>query len=160
MKLELGAGDRPMPGYVHNDVRELPDIEIVADASQIQDHVGARSCEEIRACHLLEHFSHRDTQRILHRWRNCLQLGGLLHLEVPNLLWQARALALDEPDPSGRRISDEEAAVYVYGEQDHDGNYHKNGFTPDSLKRSLHDAGYQRIEVVDVGQVLVAEARR
>lgn len=155
MKLELGSGDRPhqQPGWTHNDIRPLPHIapEMVFDATEVSKHVGYRSCDEIRACHLLEHFSHRHTATILVDWILCLKPGGLLHVEVPNFEMQCRLLLAGQQD---------EAIRLAYGDQDHDGNFHKTGFTPQTLRVAAEAAGFVDVVVQDGGLVLVMEARR
>ncbi len=162
MKLELGSGDRPTPGYVHLDVREdAPDVDIVGDAENLLS-VHARSlrrgirldsCEEIRATHLLEHFSHQDTVSILKHWRDYLAPGGLLYLEVPNLTAHVNAWKWGQS-------TDEQFIVYLYGEQDHEHNQHRTAFTQESLRAALEQAGYVDVEMRDVGLVLVGTGRR
>lgn len=157
MRLELGAGDRPTPGYVHQDIRELDDIEIVCDACDVHLHVGPSACDEIRATHMLEHLPYAETVGVLEQWRFALKPGGELYLEVPNLAWQASAYVSGE-------ISDEELVHYVYGEQDHEHNFHMAGFTPGLLGKRLLQAGYVQVETGVVGpglgQVVWARARR
>jgi hypothetical protein len=153
VRLELGAGYRPTPGYVHNDLNSGPDIEIVCDARDIVEHVGEKECEEVRATHLLEHFSHRETVNVLRSWKKLLQPGGMLYLEVPHIFGHVAALSRGE-------ITEDEFVVYVYGEQDFEGNAHFAGFSSETLYRKLDVAGYTLIDVKDIGMVLIAEARR
>lgn len=160
MLLELGSGDRPFEdgrGWVHMDIRELPDIELVGDCTQLDFYLPHEYADEIRAAHLLEHFSHLETKRILNSWRNVLKTGGILQIEVPNLMWQARALANQEPDPSGRHYTEDEIVELIFGGQDYEGNFHKTGFTKDTLEASLIECGFDAV-VTDIGQVLVAIA--
>jgi Methyltransferase domain len=167
MRLELGSGDRPTPGYVHLDCRlDAPDVDIVAEADDLGwewpaggGHKGRPSslvpgsCEEIRATHLLEHFGHRRTIAVLTHWRSYLIPGGLLHLEVPNLEGHVNAWKWGQS-------TDAQFVEYLYGEQNHGDNYHKTAFTAESLRTALTDAGYVNIDVRDVGLVLTASARR
>lgn len=149
MRLELGAGYRPTPGFTHNDLREMDDIEIVGPAESISDVVQENSCSEVRATHLLEHLSFLKTVDVLMEWKKILRDGGLLYLEVPNLSWQTRAHA-------DGHISDEEAVTYIYGEQDYDGNYHCAAFTESLLADRLREAGYVDVRTQDIGQVICA----
>jgi predicted SAM-dependent methyltransferase len=149
-KLELGAGINPFPGYTHQDIRALPDIEIICDASNIW-LFEFDLWDEIRACHLLEHFSYTETVYILKGWRSILYPGGKIHIEVPNFSWQTRAHTNGE-------ITDEEAVYYIYGEQNYEENTHKAGFTEELLQANLIAAGFKDITIQDIGQVLVAEA--
>lgn len=152
MKLEIGAGERPTPGYVHNDIRDLNDIEIVCDALEIHKHTDDKFLE-VRANHILEHFPYNGTVDVLRNWSNLLLPGGKIHLEVPNFSWQTRAHSSGE-------ITDEKAVYYVYGEQNYEGNYHKAAFTDGILRQCLQDADFKHITIVDIGQVLVADATK
>ncbi len=151
VKLELGSGDRPTPGWTHMDIRpDAPEVDIVGDA---QDPLpGSSDFEAIRATHLLEHFSHRETVPILMRWRGLLADGGELYLEVPNLTGHIAAWDRNQS-------SDAQLVEYLFGEQDHEYNFHKTMFTPGTLYKVLRDAGFESIEIQDVGLVLCATAR-
>lgn len=155
MQLELGAGYRPTPGFVHNDARPGEDIEIVWPAETISQcpEVGPESCTTIRATHLLEHFSYRKSSIVLREWWDCLQPGGEVYIEVPNLTWQTHAHARGE-------ITDSEVVNYLYGEQDYPGNFHYTGFTEYTLDCALTDAGFIDVRIQDIGQVLIAWGRK
>ena len=132
MKLELGSGDRPTPGYVHLDERgDLPDIGIVGDATRLDlAGVDPLSCEEIRATHLLEHFSHRQTVDLLKHWRTYLKPGGTLYLEVPDLAGHVAAWRR-------RESTDEMFVEYLYGRQDYEGNYHRHWVHDRDVEQSV-----------------------
>jgi len=149
-RLEVGAGDTPTPGYIHNDIRALPDIELVCDALKIAEHTDAKF-SELKANHILEHFSWKDTVAVLINWRNLLQDGGRINIHVPNFSWQTKAHVSGELD-------DVDVVNYVYGDQDHDGNYHMAAFTESLLETSLLKAGFTDIVIEDIGMVLTATA--
>ena len=154
--LDIGCGDRPFEdgrGWTHMDERPLPDVEIVGDVEWLDDYVKLNSCDEILARHILEHFSWRNTVSILKNWYGCLKPGGTLRVEVPNFEWQSIALA------SATR-SDEEMVEYVFGSQDYPGNFHKAAFTPRLLGIKLMAAGFDGIEIRDIGQVVLGAGRR
>lgn len=153
MRLEVGAGDRPTPGFICHDARPLPGISIVADMWDLPEHVSPGSCVEVRATHLLEHFSHRDTGRVIELWRDLLKPGGHLYIEVPNGEWQVRAAASGSIDWA-------EFVRLCYGDQDYPGNAHLTSFSMPSLAGVLIDAGLTEVQVMDIGMVLVATAER
>lgn len=152
MKLELGAGENPTPGFTHLDARELSFIEIVDDAATLEK-IPEESCDAILAKHLLEHFSHRDTQAILKVWLARLKPGGSLRVEVPNLEGHVAAWA-------DLQSTDAQFVEYLYGSQDYDGNYHKTAFTPRSLDRALRVAGYREIEIHNYGLAIMGRGKR
>lgn len=149
-RLELGSGDRPTERFVHLDCRpDAPGVDIVGDATDLS---ALGFYGEIRACHLLEHISHRDTVRVLRHWREHLwPVAGVLHLEVPNLTGHINRWLKDRDDA--------QLVWFVFGEQDHEHNFHRTMFTEGSLRMALLDAGYTHIQVRDIGLVLEAEAR-
>jgi len=84
MKLNIGAGHRRIPGYTGIDAVERPGADIIATADKIP--LGDGCCDEILAVHLLEHMFPWEAPRALAEWHRLLQPGGLLVLELPNLL--------------------------------------------------------------------------
>jgi predicted SAM-dependent methyltransferase len=91
MKLELGAGARPTPGYTHQDVRQLPGIDIVCDARQLPEGIKGK-LEEIYAYHMLEHIPWREVERAVQHWADWLAPGGLLRTISPDFLSLAQWL--------------------------------------------------------------------
>ena len=47
MKLEIGCGQRPTPGYIHNDLNDFPGVEIVGNPWEVD--LEASSLEEVLA---------------------------------------------------------------------------------------------------------------
>lgn len=167
MRLDIGAGNRPYEdgkGWTHNDARALPDIEIVCDIRELPSHVADGSCEAILARHVLEHFPHHQTPGVLREWLVMLQPGGRILIEVPNLEWQCRAI-LDASSLGPEQMTErpvewtqDKVVVLMYGDQDYPGNAHLTGFTANTLMHSLLSSGFVKVNVMDVGMVLVANA--
>jgi hypothetical protein len=153
--LDIACGDRPFRDdreWIHTDIRVLPDVEIVCDVRELPSRIETKATE-ILARHILEHFSWRDTEDILREWGSLLIPDvGTVHIQVPNLYAQAVLLATGE-------MSDNEVIVYIMGDQDYEGNFHKTAFTERTLYASLWNAGFRAITVCDVGLVLDASAR-
>lgn len=84
MKLNIGAGGRRLAGYTGVDVVERPGADIVAPAHQIGLADGV--AEEVMAIHLVEHLLPWDLKTALSEWHRLLQQGGLLVLEMPDLI--------------------------------------------------------------------------
>lgn len=139
MKLIVGAGTRHEPGFVHHDVQQLPDIDIVCDMWELPAKVAARSVDELHATHVAEHFPMARTRELFRLWHDLLRRGGRLYLEVPNFEWQAREIL---KCPSDRQIVE-----YAYGGQSNDWDYHYNGFTPDILVEDLLETDFKLLEL-------------
>ena len=89
MKLEIGCGETPSEGYTHLDIRKLPHIEIVDNATKLTK-VEDDSCDEIKAIQVLEHFSHTKTLYILKLWYKKIKKGGFI--------WEEDKPVIAEPE--------------------------------------------------------------
>lgn len=76
VRLNLGSGGNSIPGFIDVD-RELGS-EVFPLAYDDE------SVDEILASHILEHFSHRDTQKVLLNWIDKLKPGGRIRISVPD----------------------------------------------------------------------------
>lgn len=129
-KLNLGCGDKNMPGYDPVDirtngidVRKLP----YPDCSQ----------DEVYASHTLEHLDCLESQHALAEWVRVLKPGGVLKIAVPDLMKIAQELS--KPDLASEEVTDQLAMLY--GSQNYPENYHKWGYTEASLRRVMYWAG-------------------
>ena len=84
IKLEIGAGNRPQPGYVHHDVRPLDDIEVVCDAPSFP--TGEKNkYDEVYAANILEQFNRFEVNIILREWVSLLKIGSVMRIVVPDI---------------------------------------------------------------------------
>lgn len=84
IRLNIGGGDTEVPGFVNFDIKDGN------DARKLPYEDG--TVDEIRASHVLEHFSHRETADVLAEWVRVLKPGGWLRVAVPNGLTAMRAI--------------------------------------------------------------------
>jgi predicted SAM-dependent methyltransferase len=128
VKLNLGCGRFPLDGFTNVDLH-ADEADINGDLRELE----FSGVEEIRMIHLLEHFSWRETQTVLERVKGWLAPDGLLRVEVPDM---QRIMKMGTEDDWLR---------YVYGSQQHDGEYHRSGFTESSLREALELAGFREL---------------
>ena len=76
MRLNLGSGDQHLDGYENLDGKQGDSLYPL--------NVEDESCEEIRASHCLEHFSHTEVHAVLKHWVSKLKPGGMIRIAVPN----------------------------------------------------------------------------
>ena len=129
-RVNLGCGRFPLKDYCNLDAHEEADLSL--DFGEV-DFSGL---EEVRMDHFLEHFSWRQTIPLLKRVHSWLVPGGLLRVEVPDM-----EAILDN------WRSNDDWLRYLYGSQQHEGEYHKTGFTRATLLTAIHDAGFRDITV-------------
>lgn len=89
MKLNLGAGTKPIEGYINLDgangecIYPLQYVDV----------------DEIRASHVLEHFGTEESVDVLCNWHGALKVGGVLKIAVPDFgdLMRRKSLGEDWP---------------------------------------------------------------
>jgi hypothetical protein len=161
MKLELGSGYHPVDGFIHMDINpNCPHLEYIHSVD-ILDMFEDNSIEELRACDVIEHFSYRDTIRVLSEWFRVLIPDGKIYIQCPNaLLLSMRWANGDLPLMNGMPI-DFSASYWIMGGQE-DNTFAKSGddwrwnahyamFSPDSLDFYLRKAGFSRISISSDG---------
>lgn len=83
LRVEIGGGPYPSPGYVHVDAdRRSRHLEYVAPAWELPFDDG--TVAEILAIHVLEHVHASAVDRTLREWRRVLRPGGFAEIHVPN----------------------------------------------------------------------------
>ena len=145
LKVNLGSGNKPLPGFVNVDV--LPTatgVDVIADLREPLPF-EAGSASVVYASHVLEHFPHAESVEMLREWRRILMPGGRLLVAVPDLLIMAELLL----SRSGWFAPPHSPWIGAfYGGQKDDWDFHKAGFTEAWLAHTLRLAGYSHVERV------------
>jgi len=133
--LHLGAGGKRIEGAINCDKYD-PNADRRWDATHL-DEVADATVDVIEHHHLIEHLSVADLDKALAEWARVLKSGGLLIVSAPDLEAVLRRwLAMDEHERWGYGIK------MIYGSQEHEGMFHKNGFTPVRLAEVLTPFGF------------------
>lgn len=135
VRLQLACGSHALPGFINIDWRETPATDLLCDIRRLPFPEG--SVTEIQCYHALEHFNRKEAERAVEHWASLLAPGGKLVLEVPDFAGLAKRY-LKERDP--------QLLAYVFSSDRFVGDVHKWGYTAESLKALLEDAGL--VEVV------------
>lgn len=83
VKLNVGCGDKRIPGYIGIDVVDRGQ-EIISDIRHIA--LPDNYADEILSVHVIEHFYKWEASDLLKEWMRILKPGGLMVVECPNLL--------------------------------------------------------------------------
>jgi hypothetical protein len=118
------------------DVR--PDLE----ADLLTLDFPPETVDEIRLHHVFEHFNRVTALALLIRWHEWLKLGGLLHIETPDLVGSAETLLSDEPYEVKAGV-----ARHLAGDQTDEWAYHVDHWFPARFDRTLKELGYTSVEV-------------
>lgn len=127
-KLNLGGGLQKIPGFTNLDRKTGQEAYPLASYSD-------GSVDEIRASHLLEHFSHREAPQVLAEWIRALKPGGYLKIAVPDFDW-IRQHADDPKFP---------IEGYLMGGQVDESDYHKSLWTERKLRSLMQSLGLVEI---------------
>lgn len=148
MRLNVGCGKRILDEYVNIDVVRSPKAprapEILAQATEIPLPDGC--ADELMAIHLLEHLHSWDVPVALAEWRRLLKPGGLLVLEMPDIVKCAKNLV--KLIERGDEKSINSMAMHgFYGEQSTRDPWmcHRYGWAPKTLTPVLQAAGFTKI---------------
>lgn len=124
----LGAGPSPIEGYRNID-RQTGQEAYPLDCPD-------EYLDEIRASHILEHFSHREVTTVLAHWISKLKPGGLLKVSVPDFLILARRYLDGEILP---------IQEVIMGAHSHPDDYHKAIFDRETLEEVFLGLGLERV---------------
>ena len=125
VKLNIGAGKTKIPGFTPID-RMLGD-----EAYPLKYETN--SVSEIRASHVLEHFSFADAITALEDWVRVLEPGGRLRVAVPDVDKCVSA------DPERRMF-------YLMGGQTDENDFHRSAYDKNRLRQTLEQVGLDRVE--------------
>jgi predicted SAM-dependent methyltransferase len=139
LRLNIGGGAVEIPGFQtidrKNGFEAYPlrrSHERTGDGMFPDDSV-----EEIRACHVLEHFGHQEAELALREWVRVLKPGGTIKVAVPDFAFCAKAY-LD-----GRKMP---IAGFVMGGQTDKDDFHRTLFDEEHLRRLMEGAGLTDIQ--------------
>lgn len=143
-RLNLGCGHISLADYINVDARELPGVDVVANVTSLP-YVNL-SVDEIRAAHLVEHFSNQALKEtVLPYWHQLLTQGGELNLIAPD------AKAMIDGYANGE-FSFEELREVIFGGQEYDGDFHFTMLEPTAFVDLLKEVGFQEIKVVEIAR--------
>ncbi len=145
LRLNLGCGDKILPGYVNVDVVEAragmkPDV--ICDLHDLAPFADA-TADEILSVHVVEHFWRWEIRDVMREWARVLKPGGRMIIECPNILAACQTF-LENPQQFSREDQNGQRTMWVfYGDPKWKDPLmiHRWGYTPDSLKELLNEVG-------------------
>lgn len=148
MKLHLGCGQNYLDGYVNID---FPPSEHTVQEKSIADRLAditslrfpANSIEEVRLHHVFEHFRRPQITGMLACWNSWLKLGGVVHVEVPDLGRMARVFANPFASLSARAVAER----HLFGSHEAGWAAHYEGYDESLLRHMYSALGLEVIQV-------------
>ena len=146
LKLNLGAGEKPIHGWVNVDARPECRPDVIGDITKIS--LMFSNADLIYACHVLEHFPTKPSSQfpvtwkeVLKDWYATLKPGGILRLSVPNFQ------AICEYYLETRNL--DKLYGLLYGGQKNDFDFHFHAWDFNSLEKELQDIGFKEVHLYD-----------
>ncbi|MBU0977848.1 MAG: glycosyltransferase [Nanoarchaeota archaeon] len=138
LRLNLGCGRYPMPGFVNIDQIESVKPDLIADATELP--YLPDSVDEIYCGHILEHLSWNEGQGALKHWLDILKPGGEIRIVVPNFDVLA-AIYFQTPTPAEMKHLND-YFIYSYVQE----SPHRYFYSAGLLKEAMETAGFKRVE--------------
>ena len=132
MKLDIGAGPLKAHTRRHLTVDAYAPADVKAEMWDLPFPDG--SVDDIWTSHALEHIARERVLPTLCEWFRVLRPDGTLTLSVPNLDYAARYWLSHQGEPW--------ALAVLFGNQKHEGEFHKTGWSPDTLRADILAAGF------------------
>lgn len=136
MKLELGAGQRPTPGYISTDSYPHPGLDHVCNAWEIPDG----PYDEVIALGVIEHLTMTDAFATFDRIHEVLQPGGTFLFDVPDFVQWARYL-----EHGTDLFEIDHVMATLHGWCRWPGDEHKSSWTPELIEFAM--ARWNYVEV-------------
>lgn len=136
VKLDVGSGG-PAASYLGEGWLGVDPYVGFADVSADMNCLpyDNNTVDEIHTSHALEHIGRHEVAPTLREWYRVLVPGGRVTIKVPDLEWCVRHW-LDHKHSLGWNID------IIFGNQNHEGEFHKTGFTTVTLTQYVVDAGF------------------
>jgi predicted SAM-dependent methyltransferase len=131
IRLDVGSGGPGQAGRIGVDLY-APGAEVAAPMWDLPYDDG--TVDEIYSSHALEHVAKAQVVPTLAEWHRALKAGGRLIIQVPDLVWCCEQWLEHRTNDWWMDI--------IFGNQEHEGEFHKTGFTRSIMEDYLRDAGF------------------
>lgn len=141
VRINVGCGRHTPEGWINCDVvrakRAKRDPDLFCDFRAIPLPDGC--ADEVHAIHVFEHVYRWESDALLKEWKRLLKPGGMLVLEMPDLIKCCKNILLG--------LDDKYSYWGLYGNPQTEDVYmcHRWGWTPKTLELALIDNGFHKV---------------
>jgi predicted SAM-dependent methyltransferase len=159
-KLQLGAADKPLDGWLNTDLHDYGRRDIVFLDARRRFPLPDASFDLVYSEHMIEHLTYADGQRCLSECLRVLRPGGTIRIATPSLERLARLYdggdlqrryvqwAADTLEPDLRAPLPGAVLNNFFRSWGHEFVY-----DPQTLRHALGEAGFAEIEERPVGEL-------
>jgi len=161
MKIHLGCGNNLLEGYLNIDKFVIAENVLNLDVLNLPFSDG--EVELILAEHLVEHLSFNEEKRFFNEMFRILKPDGILKIEVPDFEWVVNMFikskdefksfyqvgAVDHYFGNGPKCDNRWGILTtaIWGNQNGDGQFHKNGYTKTKIESVGKLVGFNKVEI-------------
>ena len=147
MQIEFGCGETPTkPGFKTCDVRNLPNVDFVCEAWNIDQYVDNNSVDEIFSRHFFEHLTFNQGEIVLDKWIKILKPGGICEMMLPNMTYHIDQWVNRRYEHKQLRHAKAGFWGWQRGEFDDVWDIHKSGYDREMLTELLKEKKFVNIQ--------------
>lgn len=146
-KLELGCGDRPTEGFIHQDISKLDGVDLDFTCNPWEIELAEGSLSLVLASGMMEHLRFDEFKKTVDHMALLLRPGGSFCFDVPDMkIWSEYLYNITHGMKDKNPFPPYHVWATIYGWQRWPGDEHKSGWTRNSLLPLLKEAGFSKIE--------------
>ena len=142
IKLHVGCGANHLWDYVNIDVNPGVHPDVILDVTEEHLPFDDGTVDKVESYHFLEHLSRAELPFHLKDCLRVLKRGGIMKVSVPDLEYVCKYY-LAHPEELW-------ALKLIFGGQEDDRQFHKNGWSKDTLKKTFEKTGFTVQEVKNI----------
>ena len=161
MKLQVGCsavrGIYKTDEWTNLDIKHHRGVDIIADATE-KIPLDTGSVDEIHCIHVLEHVTRDKYPLMLAEMHRVLKPGGVLYVEVPDLMRTIENLhqSFEAGDVEAIHIW----TTSLYGKNEREGMAHHWGFYEGLLRREMRHQGFKELDHLTEKEDMISEHYR
>ena len=135
-KLEIGSGEYPTPGYLHQDITPNSNLDFVCNPWEIP--LKPDSVSDVIALGVIEHLRFEEFNKTLQYISSILRKDGLFSFDVPDMVvWSEYLYNTTHNQSNLNPFPDDHVWKSIYGWQRWVGDEHKSGWTREILLKEI-----------------------
>jgi predicted SAM-dependent methyltransferase len=149
MKIEVGCGTKPTkPGFLTNDIRDVPGVDIVCTAWELDSHVDQNTVDHIFSRHFFEHLTFEQGDYVMSMWYKLLKPNAICEMIVPNITFHIDQWINRRTD---KELQQAKAGLWGWQNDQFEDTWpvHKSGYDWETLVQLYNKHGYAKVKSLE-----------